>query len=141
MKTSHSTRRGDRQDKSGQALTEFAITLPLLALLLFAIIQYGFIFAAYVTLRHGAHYTARTAALAGGDTGTSNTLAVAKSSITPMLDANQLQSAVVTSNTVGGLPAINAQLTYNLPLIVPFVIPGSSGGAKVLTAAATYRAN
>ena len=141
MKTSHSASRGDRRDKSGQALTEFAIALPLLSLLLFAIIQYGFIFAAYVTLRHGAHYTARTAALAGADSGTSNMTAIAKAAITPMLDPTQLESVVVTSNEVSGISAMNAQLTYDLPLIISFVVPGASSGTMVLKADATYRSN
>jgi Flp pilus assembly protein TadG len=127
--------------RTGSALTEFALTLPLLVFLLFGIIQYGFIFSAYVTLRHGAHFTARTLSLAASDNTTSNTMQVAKSSITPMLDPNRLQSAVLTSNTVAGLRAVNAQLVYNLPLILPIVVPGATDGTKVLTASATYRAN
>jgi Flp pilus assembly protein TadG len=49
----------------GQALVEFALVVPLLALLLFAIIQYGFIFNAYMNVRHAAFVTARSVALSG----------------------------------------------------------------------------
>ena len=129
------------KNRSGQAMVEFAMTLPLLALLLFAIIQYGFIFGAYMTLRHGAHAAARSASLAGADTGTSNITAVASSSITPMLDPVNLQSVDITSTTVGGLAAYTVQLNYNLPLIIKYVVPNATGNILALKANATYRKN
>lgn len=39
-----------RRNEQGQTVTEFALVLPLLALLLFAIIQFGIVFHQYVTL-------------------------------------------------------------------------------------------
>jgi Flp pilus assembly protein TadG len=125
-----------RVHKSGQTLVEFALTLPLLALLLFAIIQYGFIFSAYMTLRHGAHVAARTASLPGG---ASDIQAVYCSAVSPLLDCARLGTAVVTSNTVGTLSAVTVSNSYSLPLIIRFVVPGATGNALTISAQATYR--
>jgi Flp pilus assembly protein TadG len=122
---------------------EFALALPLLALLLFGIIQYGFIFSAYMSLRHGAHVTARTLSMAGTTLTTSNATVIAKSAITPMLDATKLVTPVtVSSPNVGGTTnTVRVSMTYNLPLVVPFVVPGASGGSLAIDAEATYRRN
>jgi Flp pilus assembly protein TadG len=132
-----------KNGRSGQSLMEFALALPLLALLLFGIIQYGFIFSAYMSLRHGAHVTARTLSMAGSTFTSSNATVIARSAIAPMLDASNLVSPVtVSSPNVGGTTnTVRVAMTYNLPLVVPFVVPGSSGGVLRLNAEATYRRN
>ena len=50
MLTKISPNRISRKRQQGQTLTEFAMVLPLLALLLFGIIQFGIVFHQYVTL-------------------------------------------------------------------------------------------
>src|SRR3954452_13834669 len=47
--------------RTGQTLAEFAITLPILLLLLFGIIEFGRIFQAWVTLQNSARAAARYA--------------------------------------------------------------------------------
>lgn len=47
----------------GQSLTEFALALPILALLLFAVIQFGIVFNNYVTLTDATRAGARKAAV------------------------------------------------------------------------------
>ena len=49
---------------NGQALTEFALALPVLALLLFAVIQFGIVFNNYVTLTDATRAGARKGAVA-----------------------------------------------------------------------------
>ena len=44
-------------------MTEFAIVLPILALLVFAVVQFGIVFNAYVTLTDAARAGARKAAV------------------------------------------------------------------------------
>jgi hypothetical protein len=44
-------RKIDCKSEQGQSLTEFALALPVLALLLFAVIQFGIAFNNYITLR------------------------------------------------------------------------------------------
>jgi Flp pilus assembly protein TadG len=50
MLTKLSPHRISRRREEGQTLTEFALVLPLLALLLFGVIQFGIVFHQYVTL-------------------------------------------------------------------------------------------
>ena len=126
-----------RRNNSGQALVEFALVLPLLALLLFAIIQYGFIFGAYMTLRHGAQVTSRSLAFAGAST--NNASAIACGAISPPLDCALLQSTAVANTTVGTVPAVRVTLTYNLPLIIRYVVPNATGNSLTLTAVAVDR--
>ncbi len=48
-----------RHDETGQTMTEFAIVLPLLVVLLFGIIQFGILFNNYVTLTDAVRSGAR----------------------------------------------------------------------------------
>jgi Flp pilus assembly protein TadG len=125
-------------DCRGQNMVEFAMTLPLLALLLFGIIQYGFIFNAYMTLRHGMHVAARSIALPGV---TNSPKDIVCGAIQPMLDCSNLGTPTVTSNTVGAISAVQVSGSYGLPLIFRFVVPGANGNTLTITASATYRRN
>ncbi len=53
--------RSTRRRRSGQTLVEFALTLPILLLLLFGIIEFGRIFQSWVTLQNAARAAARYA--------------------------------------------------------------------------------
>lgn len=56
-------RKIDFKSEKGQSLTEFALALPILALLLFAVIQFGVAFNNYVTLTDATRAGARKAAV------------------------------------------------------------------------------
>ena len=56
-------RKIDFKSEQGQSLTEFALALPMLALLLFAVIQFGVAFNNYVTLTDATRAGARKAAV------------------------------------------------------------------------------
>ena len=56
-------RKIDFKSEQGQSLTEFALALPILALLLFAVIQFGVAFNNYVTLTDATRAGARKAAV------------------------------------------------------------------------------
>jgi Flp pilus assembly protein TadG len=51
------------RSERGQSLTEFALALPILALLLFAVIQFGIVFNNYVTLVDATRAGARKGAV------------------------------------------------------------------------------
>ena len=122
--------------KSGQSLVEFALTLPLLALLLFGICQYGLIFAAIITVRNASAVGARYAVV--GTPSTSSIQAVAKAAVGPMLDTNKVTSVTVTNTTVGGASgAMQVTVNYDLPLIIPFVVPGKTAGSTLALSATT----
>jgi Flp pilus assembly protein TadG len=121
-------------------MVEFALVLPLLALMLFGIIQYGFIFNAYMTLRHSAHQVARTLSLPSADMSVANAQTIACSNIAPMLQCANLATPQVTNITVGGVGAVRVNLSYDLPLIIRFVVPNANeNGVLTIQAAATYR--
>lgn len=52
-----------RKREQGQTMTEFALVLPLLALLLFGVIQFGIVFHQYVTLTDAVRAGARQGAV------------------------------------------------------------------------------
>jgi Flp pilus assembly protein TadG len=53
-----------KKNEQGQTMTEFALVLPILALLLFAVIQFGIVFNNYLTVTDAARAGARKAAVA-----------------------------------------------------------------------------
>jgi Flp pilus assembly pilin Flp len=55
------------RDQQGQAMTEFALVLPILAFLLFAVIQFGIVFNNYITLTDATRAGARKAAVSRRD--------------------------------------------------------------------------
>src|SRR5436190_7967537 len=57
----NSARLEEHRPRRGQTLVEFALTLPLLLLLMFGIIEFGRIFQAWVTLQNAARTAARYA--------------------------------------------------------------------------------
>jgi len=113
------------------------MALPLLALLLFGIIQYGFIFGAYITLRNASAVAARHAILQSPTPTQTSIENVARGAIQPMLSPANLASVSITSVDVAGQPATNVTLVYNMPLIVPFVVPGKTAGASLTLTATT----
>jgi Flp pilus assembly protein TadG len=50
------------RNQEGQSMTEFALVLPILAFLLFAVIQFGIVFNNYITLTDSTRAGARKAA-------------------------------------------------------------------------------
>jgi Flp pilus assembly protein TadG len=61
--TNVNRRKIDIRSEQGQSVTEFALALPILALLLFAVIQFGIAFNHYVTLTDATRAGARKAAV------------------------------------------------------------------------------
>jgi len=116
----------------GSSLVEFALVMPMLALVLFGIIQYGFIFAAYVTVRNASAIGAREAVIS-----TNAATAVAKAALGPMLNPN-LGTATFSVTNISGASAYSVKVTYPLPLILPFVVPGG-GSTKTLSATTIMR--
>jgi hypothetical protein len=63
METPEKTELKRKQRRKGQTLAEFAITLPILLILLFGIIEFARIFQAWVTLQNAARTAARYASV------------------------------------------------------------------------------
>ena len=63
MNQQRNRRRIQIRSEQGQSLTEFALALPILALLLFAVIQFGIVFNNYVTIVDATRAGARKGAV------------------------------------------------------------------------------
>jgi Flp pilus assembly protein TadG len=95
----------------GQSLTEFALALPILALLLFAVIQFGIVFNNYVTLTDATRAGARKGAVARRlQNPQSATISAVRNSAT---DLNQGQLNVTVTST--WQPAADVQVTATYP--------------------------
>lgn len=127
--------------RKGQSLVEFAMVLPILVVLLFGIIQFGFIFAAYMTIRNATVIAARYAVLSVTNSPPTKAQIqdVAKQAVTPMLKISNVTAVNVDTNvTVGAAAgATSVQIVYNLPLIIPFVVAPGQDVPNTLTLSAT----
>ena len=85
--------------ETGQAVAEFAIVLPVLALLLLAIINYGLAFSEYNTLGFAASRAAQRAALITDPTPTAGDYQAISQTIASALSAPIDPSAVISSTT------------------------------------------
>jgi Flp pilus assembly protein TadG len=56
------------KSEKGQSLVEFALVVPILALLLFGIVDFGRIFHAYLTIDHAGREAARAASIGKDET-------------------------------------------------------------------------
>ena len=86
------------RDQKGQTMTEFALVLPILALLLFAVIQCGIAFNNYLTVTDAARAAARKGAVSmyGGGSPASAASAAARASA-QNLDQSKFQVTVSAS--------------------------------------------
>lgn len=105
------------RDEQGQTMTEFALVLPILALLLFAVIQFGIVFNNYVTLTDAARAGARRAAVSrqsSDPVGSTNTATRNSAS-----DLNQGNLNVSVSSTwqPGADVAVTATYPYSISLL------------------------
>jgi Flp pilus assembly protein TadG len=98
----------------GQSITEFALALPILALLLFAVIQFGIVFNNYVTLTDATRAGARKGAVARRlSNPVSATVTAVRNSAT---DLNQGNLNVTVTST--WQPAADVKVTATYPYSV-----------------------
>ena len=121
------------RSQKGQSVTEFALALPILALLLFAVIQFGITFNNYVTLTDATRAGARKAAVSREQSNPSSltTTAVRNSA------ANLTQSNLNVSVTSTWLPGADVKVTATYPYKIKLLgIPLKQG---FLTSTTTER--
>lgn len=107
------------RSEKGQAITEMALVLPLLASLLLGIAQFGIVFNNYITLTDATRAGARKAAVARftGDQGASAKTLVYSSASS--LDASKLQVTVTATNwkIPGGDVTVTASYPYSIDVL------------------------
>ena len=107
----------DIRSQQGQSLTEFALALPILALLLFAVIQFGIVFNNYVTLTDATRAGARKAAVGRQLANPQGaTITAVRGSAT---DLNQSDLNVTVNSTwqAGSDVAVTANYPYAISLL------------------------
>jgi Flp pilus assembly protein TadG len=118
----------------GQTMVEFALALPILALLLIAIVQLGVVLNTYVEVTDAARVGARKASVSRTDPGGVATAIAAARDSTSSLDEDQLDVSLTPQPWPKGSP-IEVQVTYPVSIdILGFVVKEG-----VLEAEATAR--
>jgi Flp pilus assembly protein TadG len=106
-------RRGEAGEK-GQAVAEFALIIPIFLLLVFAIVDFGMGFHAWITVTNAAREGARLGAVGGSQAEIEDEVYQTSSS----LDADQL-SVVVTNAEGDPGEAVTVDVEYDYELITP----------------------
>jgi Flp pilus assembly protein TadG len=106
------------RNEQGQTMTEFALVLPLLALILFAVIQFGIVFNNYVTLTDATRAGARRAAVSRQDPNRNSTVIAAVRSSASDLDSSKLSVPPPSSSWAAGTDVtVTATYPYSISLL------------------------
>jgi Flp pilus assembly protein TadG len=114
-------------------MTEFALALPILALLLFAVIQFGIVFNNYVTLTDATRAGARKGAVGRQLSNPQGTATAAVRSSAQDLNQTKLNVTVTSTWQPGTDVAVTASYPYSISLLGLVVKSG------VLTSTTTER--
>jgi len=104
------------KNEQGQTMTEFALILPILVVLLFAIIQFGIIFNNYVTVTDAARTASRKGAVSRSDPNPTKACQDAGYAAGPNLK-NPGTDFVVTCTFQGGDVNVTASYPYEINLL------------------------
>jgi Flp pilus assembly protein TadG len=110
-------RKIDLRSQQGQSLTEFALALPVLALLLFAVIQFGITFNNYVTLTDATRAGARKAAVGRQLANPQNATITAVRNSATDLNQGDLSVSVTSTWQPGADVAVTATYPYAISLL------------------------
>jgi Flp pilus assembly protein TadG len=98
------------RSERGQAMTEFAVVLPILVVLLLGIVQFGIVFNNYVTLTDAVRAGARTAAVSRQDP---NPVGAATTAVRgSATNLNQSNLSVTVSSTWDPASTVTVTATY-----------------------------
>jgi Flp pilus assembly protein TadG len=115
--TNVSRRKIELRSEQGQSITEFALALPILALLLFAVIQFGVAFNHYVTLTDATRAGARKAAVGRQLSNPAAACQTAIQNSAQNLDGSQLTTSCSSTWQPGADVTVNATYPYQISLL------------------------
>ena len=115
--TNDDRRKIELGSEQGQSLTEFALALPILALLLFAVIQFGIVFNNYVMLTDATRAGARKGAVARRQSDPVGTCLTAIRSSAKDLNQPDLSPSCVSSWEPGSDVSVTATYPYRISLL------------------------
>lgn len=148
------------KDRKGQTLIEFALVAPLLFVLLFAIVDLGWMFYVNLTMQHAVREGTRYAVTGRSDLGASRrdaliekirnasdglydkNLHVPKEPRIAVLAPERVNFGNYTGTATAGDPGgqndiILVSLTYTCPLLTPVLTPFIAGGQYTFTVSST----
>ena len=112
------------RNENGQTMVEFALVLPVLAVLLFGIIQFGTAFNNYVSLTDAVRAGARVAAVSRqSSTPVADTVAKVMASATD-INTSQINVTVNSAWVHGGDVTVQATYPYSISLLGVVVASG-----------------
>ena len=118
------------RSQKGQAVTEFALALPILVLLLFAVIQFGITFNNYVTLTDATRAGARKAAVSRQQSSPSAVVTTAVRNSAANLTQSNLNVSITSTWQPGADVTVTATYPYQIKLLG---IPLKKGNLKSTT--------
>jgi Flp pilus assembly protein TadG len=113
-----------RRNEQGQAVVEFAIVVPLIAMLLFAILQFGIVFNNYLTLTDAVRAGARKATVSRHATSRHQIVETAVKNAAPGLDTAKLDISLLTSWEPGTDVKVSASYPYSVDVLGMVVSSG-----------------
>jgi len=106
------------RSQQGQTMTEFALVLPVLALILFAVIQFGIVFNNYITLTDATRAGARKAAVSRQDPNRNSAVMSAVRSSASDLTSSKLSVSPPSSTwNPGDDVTVTASYPYSISLL------------------------
>ncbi len=111
--------------QQGQTLTEFAMVLPLLALLLFGVIQFGIVFHQYVTLTDSVRAGGRQGAVSRDLSNPQSRVIDRVRTSAADLDPGKLGISVTSTWVQGSDVTVVATYPYNISLLGVVVKSGN----------------
>jgi Flp pilus assembly protein TadG len=113
------------KNQRGQTMAEFALVLPMLALLLFAVTQFGITFNRYLALTDAVRAGARAAAVARHEENPPGTAETRVRDAAANLDQADLTVTVASSWEPGDDVVVSASYPYSINLLGIVVANGS----------------
>jgi Flp pilus assembly protein TadG len=107
----------DFRSQRGQSLTEFALALPILVLLLFAVIQFGIVFNNYVTLTDATRAGARKGAVGREILNPASAVTTAVRNSASNLTQSKLNVTVTSTWQAGADVTVTATYPYSIKLL------------------------
>lgn len=111
------SRKIELRSEQGQSLTEFALALPILALLLFAVIQFGIVFNNYVTLVDATRAGARKGAVGRESPNPQGDVVTAVKASAANLNQGQLGVTVSSTWQPSSDVTVTATYPYSISLL------------------------
>ncbi len=129
-----------KNERAG-VMVEMAIIAPVLALMLLGFVQIGLIVIAKIGIHNAATVAARYAVLDGVSKNQADIDDAVERSLPPTISFSDINIDYRDDYPIGtGTDeATRVLVTYDMPLMVPYVIPNSSGGILTIEAASIMR--